>query len=182
MLGRRRDGGVEGPDSSFDESIERHLVERLEAKQGAARPEWRVHLEVRVFGRGTDEGQGPVLDGRKQGVLLRPREPVDLVEEENGSAIVKATPFHGPVDDLADVSDTSGHRRQLFESPMRGAGDGEGEGGLTGARWAPEDGAREAIGFDQCAKWSARTDEVILPDDIVDRARAKTSRQWRPLA
>ena len=59
------------------------LGEGLERQDPGPRQQGGVDLERGVLGRGPDEGDGPVLDGRQQGVLLGLVEAVDLVDEQD---------------------------------------------------------------------------------------------------
>ncbi len=93
--GRLRALGLEASPGQLGNGV---VVERLEAEQRAAAAQRRVDLEERVLGRGTDERQRAVLDGREEGVLLRLREPVDLVEEQDRAAAVLAEPLPGALD------------------------------------------------------------------------------------
>ena len=59
------------------------------------------------------------------------------------------------------------------------AGDRERQRGLAGARRAPEDRAGQAVLLDQLAQRPARTDQVVLADDVVERARPQAGGQRR---
>ena len=99
-----------------------------------------------------------VLDRRQQGVLLGLVEAVDLVEEQDRALSVLAEALAGPLDDLADVLDAGGHRRQLLERPRRAAGHGEGERRLARARRPHSSTLDEAVLLDQPAQRPARAE------------------------
>ncbi len=120
-----------------------------------------------------------VLDRRQQTVLLRLVEAVDLVEEQDRAAAVLAQALTGPFDHLAHILDAGVDGAHLLEHPLRAAGDGERQGGLAGAGRPPEDGAGQPVLLDQPAQRLARADQVVLADDIVERARPQPSRQRR---
>ena len=61
------------------------VSQRLQLDHAAARDERRVDLEVGVLGGGADEHHDAVFDGVEQRVLLRAREAVDLVDEQDGA-------------------------------------------------------------------------------------------------
>ena len=88
----------------------------------------------------------------------------------------------GPLDDLANVLDAGVDRTHLLEDPLGAAGDGQRQSGLAGARWAPEDRTRQAVLLDQTTQRLARTNQVLLPDDIVERARSQPCSEWRVAA
>ncbi len=58
------------------------LVERVQDHRLAAGEQRGVDLEGGVLGRRADQGDGAVLDGRQEGVLLALVEAVDLVDEQ----------------------------------------------------------------------------------------------------
>ena len=64
------------------------------------------------------------------------------------------------------------------------AGDGQRQRGLAGAGRAPEDRRRQAVLLDQPPQRPARADQVVLADDVVDRARPQPGgeRRRRPQA
>ena len=159
-----------GLEATIDELADRRPIERFEAEEGRSAAQRRVDLEERVLGGGADEGQRPVLDRRQQGVLLRLREPVDLVEEQDRSLSTLAEPVAGALDRRPDVLDAGVHRRQLLEGPGRAAGDRQRQRGLAGAGRAPEQHRRQAVGLDERAQRPAGSDEVLLADDVVERA------------
>jgi hypothetical protein len=99
---------------------------------------------------------------------------VDLVEEQDRAAAVLAEAFAGALDDLAHVLHTGVDGGHLLERSLRGAGGGERERRLAGSRRSPEDRTGQPILLDEDPERPSRTDEVILPDDLVDRARAQT--------
>ena len=80
-------GGSSMPRSVVERAAQQRdhvlVAERLELVDPRAREQRRVHLEVRVLGRGAHEPDEALLDRRQQRVLLRLVEAVDLVEEED---------------------------------------------------------------------------------------------------
>ena len=75
----------------------------------------------------------------QQRVLLRLRESVDLVEEEDRGLAVQVALGQRLLHDLAHIPDSGRHRGEFDEAPARGAGHGLGERRLAGAGRAPED-------------------------------------------
>ncbi len=103
---------------------------------------------------------------------------MDLVEEQDRPLSSLAEALTRPFDRLADVLDPGVHRRELLEGPIGAAGDCESKRRLAGARRAPQQRRRQPVGLDETAQRLARPDEVVLADDIVDRARSQPGRQW----
>ena len=78
------------------------VAQRLKDEHAAPRQQGRVDLERRVLGRRADQGDGPVLDGRQEGVLLGLVEAMDLVDEEDRAAVLDRR-FPGLVDGRANL-------------------------------------------------------------------------------
>src|SRR2546430_8834705 len=53
-----------------------------------------------------------------------------------------------------------------------------GERGLPGARRAPEDARGHVPATDQLAQGLARAEQLLLAEELFERARAHPSRQW----
>ena len=110
-----------------------------ERQQQRARQQRRDHRERRVLGRRRDEHDPAVLDARQQRVLLRLREAVDLVEEEDRRLAVEVALGQRLLHDLAHVAHAGGDRRELDEPPARRAGDRLRERRLARAGRSPQD-------------------------------------------
>ncbi len=121
------------------DAVGRRASSGLEAEQRRAAEQRRVDLEVRVLGRGADEGEQAGLDRRQQRVLLGLVEAVDLVEEQDRALAVLAEPLLGPGEHLAHVLHAGAHRRQALEGPLGRRGDQLGERRLARAGRAPQD-------------------------------------------
>ena len=145
------------------------------------REQRRDDRERRVLGGGGDQHDLAVLDPGQQGVLLGLGEAVDLVEEEHGLPAVHVAGPVGVLHDGAHVLDAGGHRRQLDELAVGGGGDEVGEGGLAGARRAPEDGrdraGRSPAALDQPAQRAAGAQHVALAAHLVDAPRPHPHRE-----
>ena len=152
----------------------------LQPEQGGPAEQRRVDLEVRVLGGGADQDQQPALDRRQQGVLLGLVEPVDLVEEQDRALAPLPQPLVGPGHHVAHVLHAGGDRRQRLERLGGVAGDHPGEGGLAGAGRPPEDHRRQPVGLDQHPQRLAGADQVVLADDVVERAGPEPVGQRRP--
>ena len=60
---------------------------------------------------------------------------------------------------------------ELLEVGLRVAGDDVGQRGLAGARRAVEDHAGQPVGLEHPPQQLARPDEMLLADELVERAR-----------
>ena len=107
-----------------------------------------VHLERRVLGRGSDEDDVAGFDTRKEGVLLRFVEPVDLVDEHDGAAARGAAQSLRFGHDLADFLDARHDGAERHELGARRVGDDPRERCLASARRTPEDERLEQIALD----------------------------------
>ena len=119
------------------ELLERGVVERLEPEQRAAREQRTGEREEGVLGGRADEDEQALLDEREQHVLLRAREAVHLVEEEDRSLAALAEPGAGPLGDLAHVLDARAHRAERLERLLAHARDEAGDRRLARARADP---------------------------------------------
>ena len=126
------------------------------------------------------EHEQTLLDVREQRVLLRAVEAVDLVEEEDRALALLAQAGAGALGDLAHVLHARGDGRQRLERLAGGAGDEAGDGGLAGAGRAPEDHRREPVGLDQDPQRLPGPEQVLLADDLVERAGPQAGRERRP--
>ena len=61
----------------------------LKLHHAPARQQCRVDLEVRVLRRGANHNNGAVLNRMQQGILLRLREAMNLVDEKNGATVIR---------------------------------------------------------------------------------------------
>ena len=108
--------GIRG--GSFDDLLQRRLVQRLQDQYAAAREKRRVYRERGVLGGGADECHHARLHVGQQYVLLGPIEAVDLVDEEQSP---KPDP-PGSLDGLADLLDSGGHGRERLDAGIGRAG------------------------------------------------------------
>src|SRR6185437_13153125 len=132
-----------------------------------------VELEVRVLRRRTDQRHETLLDAGKQRILLRLVEAVDLVEEEDGAPAARPQPLTRTRENLADLRDGRGDRRQLFELRARRVGDDAGERRLARTRRAEEDERRHAVGVDRTSQRASGCQDVLLADELVERLRSQ---------
>ena len=156
------------------------FLQRLQLKDARAAHQRVVHLEVRVFRSGPDEGDRPVLHVRQQGVLLGRVEAMHLVDEQDGARLVVLEAIFGLLDGLAEVVDAGEHRIERGEVRLGGVGDDAGEGRLARPRRAVKENRRHPIRLDGAAEKLALANEVLLPHKLVERTGAHAISQRRP--
>ena len=158
----------QGPLQDGDELI---LGEAAQDVHAAAREQGRVDLERRILGGGPHEDHRPLLDVGEEGILLGAVEAVDLVHEEDGPGAAAPALGVGRGDDLADLLHPGQHRGERHEVGAGHRGHQRGEGGLPGARRPPQDHRVQLAALDGGAQDPPRTQQVLLPDDLVQGAR-----------
>ena len=153
-------------------------VQQIQNEHLRARKQCRVHLERRVFSRGSDQTDGTVFDMRQKRVLLRPIEPVNLVDEQGGPPPRLAVPLSAG-NDFPHLFHPGGNRAERREPALRGVGHETRERGLSRSGRSPEDHRRRPVAFDQLAKRRPRRREMILPADLIQAARPHPVRKRR---
>ena len=176
-LGRRR----ASPRSSVERLVDHlgHVVvgQRLQAQQQAAREQRADDREERVLrGRG-DEGHPAVLDAGQQRVLLGLGEAVHLVDEEHRLLPAAGQLGPGAVDGGPHLLDACRDRRDLDEAPAGLLADDRGDGGLAGAGRPPQQQRHRLVALDQAAQRRPGGAQLLLADELVDRARSHPDRQ-----
>ncbi len=154
---------------------QQRLVGRLHRAQhvhGRAREQRGIDLERRILGGGADEGEQAGLDVRQEGVLLRLVEAVHLVDEDDRAAPARARLLRVH-DGLADVLDAGQHRRQHDEFGVHRAGHQARQRRLADARRPPQDHRVQPARTERDAQRMAFAQQVLLADDLVQRARAQ---------
>ena len=134
---------------------DRRRLERLEHVDLRARQQRRVHLEGRVLGRRADQDDVAGLDPRKEGVLLRLVEAMDLVDEKNGPAAAKAARFLRLGHHRADLLDPREDRAERDELARESTRDQPRQRRLARPRRTPEDDRAQAVVIDGFAQRTA---------------------------
>ena len=122
-----------------------------------------------VLGSGADQHDQAVLDRRQQRILLGLVEPVHFVQEKDRAPAEFPDSQPGLGNDLADVLDGGADGRQLAELFGSAGGDHACQRGLAGAGRSPQDYRRQAIGLDQLPQRPAKSEQVVLTHDLVER-------------
>ena len=146
--------------------------QRLQHEHLRARQQRRVHLERRILRRRADQDDVAGLDAREEGVLLRLVEAMDLVHEDDRPPAHAPPPILRRGHDLLDLLDAGEHGAERHEVRLRDVGDHARERRLAGAWRSPEDDRLQQVALDRLAQRLAWREDVVLPDDLVERARA----------
>src|ERR1700688_2623720 len=148
----------------------------LQHIDAAAREQGGVDFEGRVFCRRSDQADAAFFDMRQKGVLLRLVEAVNFVDEDDGARAVLAG-AGGVAYYPLDFLDAREHSRKFDKVSLCDAGNNFGESSFACTRRAPEDHRRRIIAFDLHAQRFARSDQMLLPNKFVERARTHAIRQ-----
>ena len=114
------------------------IVKPLEGKHARPRQKRRVELEGWVLRGSADEDDGAVLHVRQEGILLRPVEAMNLVDEEQRSTPKLALGARR-LEYFAQIGDARLDRRELLEMKIGLLGKEPRHRGLAGAWRSPED-------------------------------------------
>ena len=134
-------------------------------------------LEGGVLRGGADEDDRAVLDVGEDDVLLGLVKAVDLIDEEDGALAVHGAPLPGGLGDATEVGHAGGDGGDGLEVGAGEAGDEVRKGGLAGARRPPEQQRGNLVRLDGAAEDPPRPDDVALPYELVEGARAHASGQ-----
>ena len=107
---------------------------------------------------------------RKERVLLCLVEPVDFVDEQQRAPAALGAIAIRRGDDFADFLDAGRHRAEGDEIRVDETGEQSGQRGLAGAGRAPEDHRVERPVLEREPQRAARPQQLILTDQVVERA------------
>ena len=144
--------------------------QRLQHVNAAARQQRGDDLERRILRGGADEADASLLDVGEKGVLLGFVEAVHFVHEDDGAGAILAGAL-GVGHDLLDFLDAAQHRGELDEVGVGHARDDLGQRGFADAGRSPEDERAGIVALDLHAQRLAGRENVLLPDEFVERAR-----------
>ena len=153
------------------------MFERFELEHTGAAEQRGDDLKGGILGRRADQGDGAVLNGVQEGVLLGLVEAMNLVDEEDGAGEAVASSGLGGGDDLAQVGDAAGDGRESSESGVGDSRDHPGDRRLAAARRTPKDAGGRGIGFDRSAQRCVGSDQLDLADDLVEIAGPHARRE-----
>ena len=148
-------------------------IQRFHDEDLAAGEKRAVEFERRVFRRCADECHRAVFDVGQKTVLLCAVEAVNLIDEQQRPFSVKP-PFCGFVKRLAEVGDSGkdgGERNEMHVGSVRHQPCNR---GLSASGRTPENETGNAFRLQHLADRAVGSEQMILPDDVVDRFRTET--------
>ena len=151
-------------------------AEGLEHKDLAAGQKRAVDLKGGVFGGRADEHDAAFLHKGKEGILLGFVETVDFVHKDDRPCAVD-TVFFRLLHDLADFLDAAGDGGEIDERGLGPQGDDPGNCGFADAGRTPEDHGGNDVRLDQAAQYLARTQQMLLAGDFIQRGRTHPGSQ-----
>ena len=159
-------------------------IKRTQGQQERARQERRNHRERWIFSRRCDEDDPPILDCRKERVLLRFREAMHLVDEQNGFFSPAGESSTRIIDNTPHVTDARGNGGELDKPPSRCARYQIRERRLTSTRRTPEHngGHCNTVAGSRREKAPQRrplTEQVRLSNDLCKCRRTHTNGEGR---
>jgi hypothetical protein len=161
-----------------DQFAKRGFVEAAQDEHLRAREQSSVERETGILGRGADESDGAVLDIWQETILLGAIEAVDLIDEQQCALAGAGGVARGGEGGL-EIGDAGENRRDRREAHADRIGQQAGERRLAGAGRSPEDHRGEAPGGDHAADRAIRAGQMILTDDLGERARPQTIGEGR---
>ncbi len=112
----------------------------------------------------------------QKGILLRPVEAVNLVDEHDGPRAVLPRALRVS-HHLLDFFNSRQHGGKFDKLRLGQVRDNLCQGGFARARRSPENQRSRVVAVHLRAQRLARTDQMLLPDILVERSRAHAVRQ-----
>jgi hypothetical protein len=143
----------------------------LELEDARAAHQGVIDREERVGCGSANEDDGAILDIGQQRVLLGFVEAVNLVDEQQRAL---ALAFEGVAcfgEHVADVFHAAGDGIELAEPGAGLTREQVGERGLSRAGRTVENHCRQAVGLDEASQQLSFAQEVLLTDELIQRAR-----------
>ena len=152
---------------SFDSAQENFFNigggELVEANNFDAAQKRRIDFKKRIFRRGANQNQTPVLDVRQKEILLRLVEAVNFVDKKNRAAAVQSQLVGGVPDNIAQFPDAGKRRVDFDETGGSRVSDNFRQRSFTRARRAEKNHRRNAPFGNHAAQTAS---DFFLPDEI----------------
>ena len=157
------------PQRPLDDPEQSIFRERLQDDDQRPGEQWADHFEGRILRGGTDKYHRARLDVRQKGVLLGLVEAMDFIHEQDRALALDDSTLLGGLDQPAQFRNPAGDGREGLEVGLGMRGNQAGEGGLARAGRSPEDQGRQGVLLDGEPKRPPRAEDVVLPDQLVER-------------
>ncbi len=150
--------------------------QRLQHVHARARKQRGDDLERWILGGGADQANVAFFDVREKRVLLSFVEAMNLVDEDDG-ARAEVAGFGRVCHYLFDLFDPAQYRGELDEVSFRDASNNLRERRFSHSGRTPKNDGAWVVAFDLQAQRLARSEQMFLADDFVERARTHAFRQ-----
>ena len=128
---------------------------------------------------GADQNHRAVFHIGQEAVLLRPVEAVNLIDEQQ-RPLPAAPPLPRLLEGFAQIRDAGEHRRQRDEVEAGPGRHDPGQRGLAAAGRPPQNKTGQPPGIDHPPQRRIGPEQMILPDDFVERRGPHPVRQRPP--
>ena len=149
------------------------LAQRMESQHTRARQKRGIEFEGRVFGGRADQDHRAVLHYRQEAILLGAVEAMDLVDEKQRLAAVRAAKPRA-LEHLLQVGDAGEDRRNLLEVQGWFRRRAAGRPWFFRCRRPPEDHRAERARTDQARQRAVLAGQMLLADDLAEVFGAQT--------
>jgi hypothetical protein len=153
------------------------IAQRLQHQHARARQQRAIHLKGRVLGGRTNQDDRAVLDRGQERILLTFVEAMDLVDEENRALAAQLTVLARRIEDLAQAWHTFTNCTERLKAALRALGDQTRQRGFARTRRPPQDHGACTPLFDGAPQRLVGTQEMCLPNVLLQRPRAHARRQ-----
>ena len=137
----------------LERTLDKHgdilVLQVLKLYHAPARQQCGVDLEVRILCRSANHNDSTVLNCMQQGILLRLREAVNLIDEQDGAAVVRIQACLGLVNHATQVLHSARHGADLDKLALGMVGDNVGQRRLTRTGRPVQNHARKHIVLDR---------------------------------
>ena len=168
---------------TINQTLNIGLLQRMNPQQQRTREQRRNNAERRVLRRSRHQNHPAVLHAGQERILLSLRKTVNLVQEQHGGRTVHVAVEQRLIHDRAHILHARGNRRKLHELTTRRARNHMCQGGLTRTRRAVQNhrGRASRAGVFPCqhAQRRTRSQQMLLAENLINRARTHTHRQRR---
>ena len=178
-LGRHRQFALQFRFGPLRDLFEGIGIQRIHNEHFATGKQCAVQLEGGILRRGADQSYGTVFHIREEAILLRPVEPVNLVDEKQCSLAVFA-PLRRLIERLAQISDSGKHRRERGEMKTGAGCHHPGQRRFATAGRPPENKTGQMAGVDHPAQRRPLAEQMLLTDNLIEVGRPEPVRQ-RPV-
>ena len=157
---------------TIEQRFELVARQRLQYVDRGARQQRANHFERWILGRGADEHEQARLDVRQERILLRFVEPVHLVDKHDRRLAGLRARHLRALDGIADVLHSAQHRRDRDEIQSERSGHQARQRRFADTWRSPQDHRVRPARLERHTQRLARSEQMRLPDHIVDGVRA----------